>query len=187
MLGLKDDDFVVLGVGQLEPRKGVEDFLDVAAEIPEAKFVWAGGRPFGALTEGLVRINNRIAQAPSNITFPGMFDLSEMPFIYAAGDILIFPSYQENCPMAPIEAAAAGLAVVFRDLPEYSLLYEHQYLKVHTTLEFVQMVLKLMNDSEFRDKATDISKDLLEQFDEDKILAKLIGIYTELYRNSQNG
>lgn len=184
MLRLKEDDFVVLGVGQLEGRKGVEDFLDVATEIPGAKFVWAGGRPFGALTEGVVRINNRIAQAPPNITFPGMFELSDMPFVYAASDALIFPSYQENCPMAPLEAAAAGLPVVFRDLPEYRLLYENHYIKAATTMEFVQIVRKLMNDKDFRDTACKISKQLLEQFDEDKIRTKLIGIYTDLYRNS---
>ncbi|TSA31124.1 MAG: glycosyltransferase [Porphyromonadaceae bacterium] len=184
MLGLNDGDYVVLGVGQLEGRKGVEDFLDVATEIPGAKFVWAGGRPFGALTEGVVRINNRIAQAPSNITFPGMFELSDMPFVYAASDTLIFPSYQENCPMAPLEAAAAGLPVVFRDLPEYRLLYENHYIKAATTMEFVQIVRKLMNDKDFRDTARKISRQLLEQFDEHKILAKLIGIYTDLYRNS---
>jgi 1,2-diacylglycerol-3-alpha-glucose alpha-1,2-galactosyltransferase len=186
MLKLKEDDFVVLGVGQLEGRKGVEDFLDVATEIPGAKFVWAGGRPFGALTEGVVRINNRMSQAPSNITFPGMFELSDMPFIYAASDALIFPSYQENCPMAPLEAAAAGLPVVFRDLPEYRLLYENQYIKAATTMEFVQIVRKLMNDRDFYDKGCVISKQLLEQFDENKIRTKLIGIYTDLYQNSRS-
>lgn len=183
-LGLLDGDFVVLGVGQLEGRKGVEDFLDIAGAIPEAKFVWAGGRPFGALTEGLVRINNRIAQARPNISFPGMFELSDMPFIYAAADVFIFPSFQENCPMAPLEAAASGLPVVFRNLPEYQLLYENPYLKADTTRDFVQMIHKMMNDKDFRENGSQMSAKLLEQFDEEKILTKLIGIYTELYRIS---
>lgn len=187
MLGLKETDFVVLGVGQLEGRKGVEDFLDIAAEIPEARFVWAGGRPFGPLTEGLIRINSRIAQAPAHISFPGMFELAEMPKVYAAADLFIFPSYQENCPMAPLEAAACGLPVVFRDLPEYRLLYENPYLRVSSNQEFVQMVRKLMNDRDFRDIGREISSQLLEQFDEVKIRSKLIGIYTELYRNSRLG
>jgi 1,2-diacylglycerol-3-alpha-glucose alpha-1,2-galactosyltransferase len=186
MLGLRESDFVVLGVGQLEGRKGVEDFLDVATAIPEAKFVWAGGRPFGAWTEGLIRINARISQAPSNVSFPGMFELSEMPVIYAAADAFIFPSYQENCPMAPLEAAACGLPVVFRDLPEYRLLYENPYLYASTTEEFIQIVRKLMNDKDFLEKGRIISNDLLEQFDEENIRSKLIGIYTELCRNSES-
>ncbi|MCX6223527.1 MAG: glycosyltransferase family 4 protein [Bacteroidia bacterium] len=183
-LGLKESDFVVLGVGQLEGRKGVEDFLDIAAAIPEAKFVWVGGRPFGPLTEGLIRINNRIAQASQQIFFPGMFELADMPLVYAASDVFIFPSYQENCPMAPLEAAACGLPVVFRDLPEYALLYENPYLKASTTKEFVQIIRSLMNDSDCRHKGIKISNQLVEQFEEDKIRIKLIGIYTELYRKS---
>ncbi|MFA6127197.1 MAG: glycosyltransferase family 4 protein [Bacteroidales bacterium] len=186
-LGLNEKDFVVLGVGQLEGRKGVEDFLDIAAEIPEAKFVWVGGRPFGALTEGLIRINHRIASAAPHISFPGMFELSDMPMIYAAADAFIFPSFQENCPMAPLEAAASGIPVVFRDLPEYRLLYEHPYQKASTTGEFIERIRKLMNDKSFYREGTAISKQLLDQFDEDRILAKLIGIYTELYRKSGSG
>ncbi len=37
-LGIGDDEFVILGVGQLQPRKGIEDFIDIAYAIPEAKF-----------------------------------------------------------------------------------------------------------------------------------------------------
>lgn len=181
-LGLDEDDFVVLGVGQLEGRKGVDDFINIASEIPEAKFVWAGGRPFGPLTEGLKRINTRIAEAKSRLLFPGMFELSEMPMIYAASDVFIFPSYQENCPMAPLEAAASGLPVVFRDLVEYELLYENPYLKASSTVEFVSMVRKLMDDRDFYSSARAISRTLLGQFDEDRIQDQLIGIYTELYR-----
>jgi len=185
-LGLQENDFVVLGVGQLESRKGVDEFIDIAVAIPEAKFVWAGGRPFGALTEGLVHINHRIAQAPPHISFPGMFELTDMPFIYAAADIFIFPSYQENCPMAPLEAAACGLPVIFRDLPEYKLLYENPYLLASTTDEFIRSVRNLMNDNELYNSGKALSRNLLRQFDEEEIRNKLISIYTELYQNSDN-
>ena len=63
MLGLTANEFVVLGVGQLAGRKGVDDFLDISESIPEVKFVWAGGRPFGRLTEGIKRINERFTNA----------------------------------------------------------------------------------------------------------------------------
>ena len=140
LLGIKEDEFVVLGVGQLQARKGVEDFMDVAVSIPEARFVWAGGRPFGPMTEGITRIDSRIAECEdSNIQFTGMLDLDKMPLIYAAADLMLFPSYQENCPLAPIEGAACGLPVVFRDLAEYTTLYERPYLKASTTDEFIRL------------------------------------------------
>jgi len=64
---------VVLGVGQLEGRKGVEDFLDVAQACPDLFFLWAGGRPFGVLTEGIRRLNKRIRASGAHVKFPGTF------------------------------------------------------------------------------------------------------------------
>ncbi|MBN1462711.1 MAG: glycosyltransferase family 4 protein [Paludibacteraceae bacterium] len=188
MLGLKDDDFVVLGVGQLQARKGVEDFIDVAEAIPEAKFVWAGGRPFKALTEGIVRINSRIDNAPQNIQFTGMLDLNQMPYIYAAADIMLFPSYQENCPLAPIEGAASGMPVVFRDITEYHSLYESSYLKASTTEGFIKITRNLMIDKSFYNEACSMSEQLIKQFDEVEIRKKLIAVYQKIavYSNSEN-
>ncbi len=182
-LGLGEMDFVVLGVGQLIGRKGVEDFLDVAEAIPQAKFVWAGGRPWGILSEGLVRIAARIRQAPGNVTFTGMLDLDQMPFIYAAADMLLFPSYQENCPMAPMEAAACGLPVVFRNLKEYALLYEHPYLSAGSTPEFIEMTYRLMRDRDFYLKGKGISEELVKQFDKEAFLKKLTEVYHSLVIN----
>jgi len=180
MLGLSPKDFVVLGVGQIEGRKGVEDFLDIAEALPEIRFVWAGGRPFGLLTEGLVRIKARIAKAPKNVSFPGMFELDDMPLIYAAADLFVFPSFQENCPMAPLEAAAAGLPVVFRDLREYQLLYENPYLKAGSRTEFINLIRQLKSDPEFYQTGVDISEKLLQQFNREHIRKKVVELYKEL-------
>jgi 1,2-diacylglycerol-3-alpha-glucose alpha-1,2-galactosyltransferase len=181
LLGLNEDDFVVLGVGQLQARKGVEDFMDVAAAVPEVKFVWAGGRPFGNLTEGVSRIDKRMEEcADTNIQFAGMLPLEEMPLIYAAADMMLFPSYQENCPLAPIEAAAADLPVVFRDLPEYRTLYRNPYLKATTTAGFIQLTRKMISDKAFFEEGIAVSKLLITQFDENAVREKLVQIYRRL-------
>jgi len=180
ILDLQESDFIVLGSGQLETRKGVEDFIDVAEAIPEVKFVWVGGRPFGPLTEGLIRINKRIAKAAEHIKFIGPVDLSQMPFIYAAGDMLLFPSWQENCPLAPLEAAACGMPVVYRNIPEYALLYKHPYIKAGTTEEFIEITKKLIYDQSFYQEGKRISEQLITQFDKNRIREKLIKLYQSL-------
>jgi 1,2-diacylglycerol-3-alpha-glucose alpha-1,2-galactosyltransferase len=180
LLGLSEYAFVVLGVGQLQARKGVEDFIDVAAAIPEAQFVWAGGRPMKVMTEGISRIEARKSSAPGNLQFTGLLDLSIMPLVYAAADVMLFPSYQENCPLAPIEGAAAGLPVVFRDIMEYKQLYEHPYLKASSTDDFIALTRELMYDKHFRADAEALSKQLVVQFDKDRIREKLIGVYERL-------
>lgn len=182
-LGISDNDYVVLGVGQLQQRKGVEDFLDIAEAIPEARFVWAGGRPFGAFTEGLIRINARFRKACKNVISTGQVDLDQMPLIYAASDLMIFPSYQENCPLAPLEAAASGIPVIFRDIKEFELLYEKPYLKAGNTVQFIEMTKRMMTDKKYYEDGLLISNHLLAQFEKSKIREAFISLYKSLLNN----
>jgi len=186
MLGLSQEDFVVLGVGQLQGRKGVEDFINIAAAVPDAKFVWAGGRPFKAMTEGIQRIDNMIKSATKNIQFTGLLNLEQMPLIYAAADAMLFTSYQENCPLAPIEAAASGMPVVFRDIREYRTLYEKAYLKANSTDDFIEQTRQLMTDKKYYALGMYISSQLILQFDKERIREKMINLYEQL-NNSVSG
>ena len=179
-LGLNDNEFVVLGVGQLTGRKGVEDFLDIAEAIPGVRFVWAGGRPFGGLTEGIKRIDDRFNVAGENVINAGQINLEDMPLIYAAADLMIFPSYQENCPLAPIEAAACGMPVIYRDIEEYKLLYKYPYIKAGSTAEFISLTKRMIEDREFYNEGLGISEQLLIQFDKEIIRQKLISVYKSL-------
>ncbi len=180
LLKLSGDKKVVLGVGQLQSRKGVEDFLDIAEALPEATFVWVGGRPFGKLTEGIKRINTRIKEASAHIHFAGLVDLKDMPAIYAAADMLLFTSYQENCPLAPLEAAACGMPVVYRDIREYELLYNHPYLKAKTTAAFIDITKKLLHEPEFYAQGLEFSEELIKQFDQENIRQQLIKLYDDV-------
>jgi 1,2-diacylglycerol-3-alpha-glucose alpha-1,2-galactosyltransferase len=178
MLGISEHEFVVIGVGQLLGRKGVDDFLDIADAIPEAKFVWAGGRPFGSLTEGIQRIDDKLKNAGKNFINAGQIELENMPDIYAAADLMLFPSFQENCPLAPIEAAACGMPVIYRDIAEYRSLYENPYIKAAGKSEFINLTRKMMSDKSYYNEGLKISEELLSQFDKNIIREKLIRLYS---------
>ncbi len=186
LLGLPEDAFLVLGVGQIQGRKGVETFLEVSRACPDLNFAWVGGRPFGIMTEGIVRLNRLIAEAGQHVKFPGMFELEQMPLIYNAADIFLFPSFQENCPLAPLEAAAAGLPVVFRDLKEYKALYQSPYMKATDTAEFIALTKKLASDNAFREQGRSISGQLLQQFEKETIKQQLIQLYQEVLKSKNH-
>jgi 1,2-diacylglycerol-3-alpha-glucose alpha-1,2-galactosyltransferase len=186
ILGLKDDEFVVMGVGQLTGRKGVDDFLTVAESVAEAKFVWIGGRPFGGLTEGIKRIDERFNKAGKNVINAGQFELETMPLLYAAADLMLFPSFQENCPLAPIEAAACGMPVIYRDIEEYKSLYLNPYLNAGTVDEFISLTRRMIGDKEFYNQGLVISQQLLVQFDKDIIREKMIYVYRSLLNNRES-
>ena len=183
LLNAPDAGFVVLGVGQIEGRKGIEDFLAVAARFPQLTFVWVGGRPFGPFTEGIHRLNRQISEAKKNnhrLIFAGTFPQKQMPLIYNAADILLFPSLQENSPLVPIEAGAASLPVIFRDLPEYARLYKHPYLKAENVEGFCSLVKKMIDDTRFYREASEISRKIVTQFDDTAIRRQLISLYREV-------
>lgn len=186
ILNLPENSKVVLGVGQLQKRKGVEDFIELAKLHRNMDFIWVGSRPFGFITEGVTRINQKINEAPNNIKFLGQVDFNDMPLIYAAADIFVFPSYQENSPLAPIEAAAAGLPVIFRDLKEYEMLYHSTYLKAKSIIEFSEMIQSLFSNQSNLDRAKQISKQLVTQFDKHSIRKKLISLYRNVYNGMEN-
>jgi 1,2-diacylglycerol-3-alpha-glucose alpha-1,2-galactosyltransferase len=185
-LGIGETEFVVLGVGQLQKRKGVEDFIDMATKMPHLSFVWVGGRPFGNLiTEGVSRINGRIENAPPNIKFTGLVPLEEMSNYYACADAFVFPSYQENCPLAPIEAAAMGLPVIFRNLKEYETLYTSKYLMAYDNEVFMAHLERLFSDKDYYNAAVAISKNLIKQFDENTIYQQTMDVYQHLYESNK--
>jgi len=183
MLGLTEKEFVVLGVGQIMGRKGVEDFLEIAGGTDEAKFVWVGGRPWGLMTEGIFRINRKFRKSGGKVISTGQLSLEEMPYIYSAADLMIFTSYQETFGLVPLEAAASGIPVIYRDLDVYNLLYEKPFLKAKDTKEFIRLVHRMIHDTEFYNEGIKISSQLLGQFDKNRIREKLMGLYRELMNN----
>jgi glycosyltransferase-like protein len=112
---------LVLAVGGIEPRKGTLDLVrampQVRAVLPGARLVVAGGetlfdyRTYRAEFDALVRE----LDVPVAVLGPVAHD--ELPALVAAADVFAFPSTKEGFGLAAMEALAAGVPVVARDLP----------------------------------------------------------------------
>jgi len=146
---LQQSDFVVVCVGQVQPRKGIYDFLETARKLPQVQFVWVGGRPFGRLTADYEKLSKAVENAPSNVLFTGIVDFNDMPGYYAMADVFFMPSYQENFAFATIEASSVRLPLVLRDNPEYpDTLFTH-YLKGKTADDFAKVIHQLHTDQAY--------------------------------------
>lgn len=117
--GFKPDDFVIFGAGQVQDRKGVSDFIKLAKQNPEFRFVWAGGFSFGRITEGYDHLKKAVAEALANLDFTGIMPRETMIDYYNMADVFLLPSYEELFPMSVLEAFATGTPVMVRDLELY--------------------------------------------------------------------
>ncbi|HEX5759217.1 MAG TPA: glycosyltransferase family 4 protein [Thermoanaerobaculia bacterium] len=109
-LGLPPEALVAITVSVLRPGKGIEVLLaaarDVAAALPEARFVVAGDGPLRAALE----VGAREAGVEELLRWIGFRrDVAEL---LAASDLFVLPTLADALPTALLEAMAAGLPVV---------------------------------------------------------------------------
>jgi 1,2-diacylglycerol-3-alpha-glucose alpha-1,2-galactosyltransferase len=184
LMGVSGDGLVVLGVGQIQPRKGLASFAAVAARFPHVHFVWVGGRPFGLATAGRASLDRLMRSPPPNLTFAGLVDPEKMPAVYNAADVFLFPSWQENGPYAPLEAAACGVPAVLRDLPEYRALYAGPTLTATDDAGFARHVASLLGSAATRARWRAIAQRMVRPFSVDAYVDRMVGIYDGLVRQA---
>ncbi len=174
------NEFVVTCVGQIQPRKGIYDFIDTAKKCPDITFVWVGGTPFKGLTAEYKKLQTVVKDAPKNIIFTGIVDFDDMPGYYAMSDVFFMPSFQENFAFATIEASSVKLPLVLRDNVEYpSSLFTH-YLKGKNADEFSAIISKLYQDSDHFNHWQNESETLASKYSLDAYMIKLKNIYEGL-------
>ncbi|GAA5070526.1 glycosyltransferase-like protein [Thermocatellispora tengchongensis] len=111
----------VLTVGGIEPRKGSLDLLEayalVAGRVPGLRLVIAGGETLFDYRGYRARWEERAAELGVTPEVLGPVPHGELPALVAAAAAFAFPSVKEGFGLAAMEALAAGVPLVTRDLP----------------------------------------------------------------------
>lgn len=115
----KNKTFTVLCAGQLQKRKGVLEVIELAKQMPQVQFLWAGNFAFGKISEGYDRIKEAVENPPKNMKFLGLVDRKEMRQLYQQADMFFLPSFEELFPMTILEAWSCHTPVMVRKLPIY--------------------------------------------------------------------
>ena len=121
-LGLREAP-TAMCTGHLYAGRGADLFLALAKSLPQAQFVWVGGRP-----EDIKTWRQKVES--DNVLFTGFIPNRDLPLYQAAADILLMPysrsimgssgsadSAAVASPMKMFEYMAAGRAIVSSDLP----------------------------------------------------------------------
>lgn len=182
-LGIKPGEFVVMGNGQVQPRKRFDAFVSVAKQLPDVKFIWVGGIPFKRLGADYEHMQQLIQNAPSNVTVTGVIELDEVHNYLKASNAFFLPSDQENHPLAMLEAAASQLPIVVRDIPQYDSAFGNDVLRGDDS-SFVSIIKKLVNEKSYYTQAVKGTIAISKRFDTPNAAKELLKIYTSLVKGS---
>jgi 1,2-diacylglycerol-3-alpha-glucose alpha-1,2-glucosyltransferase len=175
------DPPVVFMVGHVIERKGLRSFVETAREMPDTDFAWFGYlNPGGGTVDRLLRSRETtklVNSAPDNCTFTGYVE--DIAGAYAAGDVLFWPSKNENEGMALLEAMACGKPVVIRDIPTYEWLDDGtDCIKAESS--FVQPLARVTADEDLRKRLGAAAAERSEAFTLDRVGEDLMAVYAEL-------
>lgn len=111
-IGLKDADVAVLMVGAFRREKNQSSLVKAIALLPvEFKLVLAGDGP------ELLRVKNLVNDLAltDRVFFLGA--VHDVERVMKAADIYVLPSFFEGFGISAIEAATAGLPIIYSDVP----------------------------------------------------------------------
>lgn len=172
--------FTVLGVGQVQHRKGVLDFIEVAKKLPGVDFVWAGGFSFKAMTAGYEELKKVMDNPPSNVRFLGIVPREKMNELYHGCDLFFLPSFDELMPMSVLEAAVCDKPILLRDLELYQPVFFKHYLSAHDVDGFVKMIKQLSENKEMYQQSLDHPRWLKNYYRKEAILKQWEDFYQEV-------
>lgn len=96
----------VLYVGAVSYRKGFLDLARVIDLLPSDKF------EFTIVGPVMPETADRVARLPNKVRVLGKFPQSELPSVYRAADLFLFPTIEDGFPVVLAQAKAAGLPII---------------------------------------------------------------------------
>lgn len=154
-----ESDKVILYVGKLEYKKGIDLLINVVKEINEVsyKLIIVGD---GQLKEV---VQNNLGD---NIIYVGLVNQSEMPLYYKLADVLVLPSRGpgETWGLVINEAMVNGLAIIASDKvgSAIDLVNGNGYIfRIDKIYELKEVLIKVFNPEELpimKQKSLEISK-----------------------------
>ncbi|HEY9064881.1 MAG TPA: glycosyltransferase family 1 protein [Burkholderiaceae bacterium] len=119
-LGLAPDEFIVLQLGRIVPRKGIDDVVRAMALLPasmNARLLVVGGdsaEPDEARTPEFARLRGIACDGgvASRVVFTGHRSRAELRTYYAAADAFVTTPWYEPFGITPLEAMACAVPVI---------------------------------------------------------------------------
>jgi len=116
---------------------------------------------------------------PDNVTFTGLLKREEVKQWYHAADLFFLPSNQETFGIVIVEAAAAGLPVLLRDLEQYRDTFGDGYEK-GTDESFAGIIERFASDEVYRRQWQEAAVAIARRYDAQAGARRLMEVYEQV-------
>lgn len=180
-IGIRDEELLVLAVGELSHRKNHQIVVKALAEanIPNAVFMICGNAMTSANTK--IELEELADKLGVDLRLMGLRD--DIPQICNCADVGVMPSTREGLGLSGIEMLAAGLPVVasrVHGIVDYIVDGEDGYLCAPDDEHaFAQAIIKLKNEEKRKSMANKCIS-IARKFDKVYSYKKMRDIYEEL-------
>jgi len=175
-VGIPEDSFVLLSVGELNKNKNHEVVIKAIAKLknPSIYYIICGQGP----------LENYLKQIITELNLEKQVKLlgfrEDVNEIYKAADVFVFPSYREGLPVSLMEAMASGLPVICSNIRGNNDLIEHGHGGYSVNPDDIDRwavyIEKILND-----KKSDlgiINQNSIQSFDISEILRIMSKVYS---------
>lgn len=176
-MGFKDDDVLIISVGELSKRKNHRIIIESLAKInnKNVHYIICGK---GILSESLILLAKKL-HLEQNVHLLGY--RSDVKDLYLMADIFAFPSFQEGLPVSIMEAMASGLPVVCSNIRGNTDLIEDNFngyiVNRNNSDDYASQIRKLILNKRERKTFGERSIKKINNFSIDKVLLKSEKVY----------
>ena len=186
----KHDEKIVLYVGVLTKRKGIDYFIKsipyVIKKHPKIHCIIVGKGEYREQLETLVNKLNLQAY----VSFKGRVTTEELYYYYKISDLFVLPSVSEGLPTTILEAMNFGLPVIATDIPGIRDHFKDFAILVppKNETELAKSIITMINDNQLREDLSRKGRELVrDKYTWDKTSKVYINIYNEIFTNNIRG
>lgn len=179
--GLGDEPYI-LSVGTIHPRKNYQRLIQAFAQIdPSTQLVIAGSKGWAYRTV-FTEISNR--GLVERIHFLGFVDDEDLPALYSAATLFVYPSLYEGFGLPALEAMACGTPVVASDQSALPEVVGDAGLLVnpYNVDEMAPAMAQILENAALRRQLAEAGLARAAQFTWPKMAVKLIKLYQKLLK-----
>jgi len=174
----------ILSVGTIEPRKNLTTLLEayqaLRSQAPNFKLVIVGKK--GWLYQGFFKRLRELG-LEGEVVFPGFVPDEDLPALYRAAELFVFPSLYEGFGLPPLEAMACGTPVVTSDVSSLPEIVGDAAITIdpHNAQELAGAILHILGDPGLRVRLQNKGLARAKMFSWEDTAKRTLQIYEEVF------